>query len=299
MRLTILSLFISAIATNAFVTPQTARQPTLLKEINSVDDFAAEVVDKTETILGKADDLILNRVMRAVNHAPAIVTLKALGEAAGSSKYGIDAAASALSVSAPALLSVPAWTGNALRLVCVAQLASIAKSVLASDSDELSQGDIASTTAANWVAAKAISGGGLKWMALTAVVSGHSARNGADGDFTIHTAAMQILSSFSAVATILGAANAAPSIIPVLAGQTELVAGLGLAGYYIGATRSGNGTTKKVVNAAIIGGMLWSKIAGGALALTMGNLLQVGTLVTAGTAYVAYNAITSAKDALA
>ena len=67
MRLTILSLFISAIATNAFVTPQTARQPTLLKEINSVDDFAAEVVDKTETILGKADDLIREGVVLKVD----------------------------------------------------------------------------------------------------------------------------------------------------------------------------------------------------------------------------------------
>jgi len=272
--------------------------PTTLKEINSVDDICTDVTSKTETLLGKLDEFVLNRAMRIVNHAPALYTLKELGAAAGSSSYGIDAAASALSISAPAMLSVPAWTGNALRIACIAQLASIAKSVLASE-DELDQGDITALTAANLVAAKAISAGGLKWTALTAAVTGYGARNGADDGFNIKTASMQVLSSFFAVSTIFGVVDAIPSYVPLLSGQTEVVAGLGLLAYYGASNRDGNSTTKKVINAAVIGGMLWSKVAGGALALTSSNLLQVGTLVTAGTAYVAYGAIMKAKAALA
>ena len=302
MRLTTLCLIISAFTANAFAPPQQqTRVPTLLRDSNPVDKFFTDVVDKTETFLGKVDKLVLKRAMRVVNHAPVLYTLKELGTAAGSSNYGVDAAASAIAVAAPSMLAVPAWTGNVIRIVCAAQLASILKSVLASDDDELTQGDISATTAANWVAAKAITAASpLRWMALTSVVSGYAARTWeGDDKFNIHTASMQILSSFTAVATILGAANAVPSLVPILAGQSEIIAGLGLAGFYAAATRAKNGTTKKVVNAAVIGGILWSKIAGGALAMTMDNLLQVGTLVTVGTAYVAYGAIMKAKEALA
>lgn len=300
MRLTILCLIISAFTANAFITPLQTRAPTHLKDIKSVGDLCDDVVGKTEKLLGKIDEFVLKRAMRLVNHAPALYTLKELGTAAGSSKYGIDAAASALAIAAPSMLSVPAWTGNVLRVVCIAQIASIAKSVLATDDDELWQSDIAATTAANLAFAKVItSATPLRYMALTSVVSGYSARSASDSKMNIHNAAMQILSSFTAVATILGAVNALPAVVPILSGQPEIIAGLGLAGYYTAATRGANSTTKKVINAGVIGAILYGKIAGGALSLTMSNLLQFGTLVTVGTAYVAYGAVMKAKEALA
>lgn len=305
MRFSVFYLLAAAVATNAFAPTPTIRTPgvsftRLTADSDPVAELCDNVVSRTETVLGKVDELVLGRAIRLVNHLPALYTLKQLGAAAGSAKYGVDAAASAFSVASPALLGVPVALNNVWRLICIAQLASIAKSALANDRDELSQKDIAALTASNWAAAKILtSSTPLRWMAATSIISGYSARNGADGDLTIHTAALQLMSSFTAVATILGAANAAPAVVPFLAGKAELLAGLGLAGFYAAATRGGNGKTKKVVNAAVIGGILWSKIAGGALALTRSNLLNVGTLVTIGTAYVAYEAVTKAKDALA
>ena len=305
MRFSVFYLLAAAVTTSAFTPTQTIRSPgvsftRLTADSDPVAEICDNVVGKTEDVLGKVDEHILSRAMRLVNHVPALYTLRALGSAAGSSRYGIDAAASAFSVASPALLGVPTALNNVWRVICLAQVASIAKSALASDRDELSQRDIAALTASNWAAAKILtSGTPLRWMAATSVISGYSARNGGDGDLSIHNAALQLMSSFTAVATILGAANAAPSIVPFLAGKAELLAGLGLAGFYANASRAGNGQTKKIVNAAVIAGILWSKIQGGALALTTSNLLNVGTLVTIGTGYVAYEAIMKAKDALA
>jgi len=45
---------------------------------NALDDTAENCVSTTEKYVGKADDLVLNRAMRVVDHAPAFVTLKAL-----------------------------------------------------------------------------------------------------------------------------------------------------------------------------------------------------------------------------
>ena len=45
---------------------------------NALDDTAESCVSTTEKYVGKADDLVLNRAMRVVDHAPAFVTLKAL-----------------------------------------------------------------------------------------------------------------------------------------------------------------------------------------------------------------------------
>ena len=171
---------------------------------------------------------------------------------------------------------------------------------MASDGDELSQSDIAGLTVANWAATRAItSATPLRWLAATSIISGFSARNGGDGPITIHNAALQLMSSFTAVVTILGVTNAIPSVVPFMDGKAELLAGLGLVGMYANSNRNGNGTTKKVVNAAVIGGILWGRIAGGALALTRSNIVAFSTIVTAATAYVAYGTIMKAKEALA
>jgi len=45
---------------------------------NALDDTCESCVSTTEKYVGKADDLVLNRAMRVVDHAPAFVTLKAL-----------------------------------------------------------------------------------------------------------------------------------------------------------------------------------------------------------------------------
>ena len=61
-----------------------------------IDKVADEVADKTETTLGKFDDLIGKRAFTAANHAPALYTLYGLGKALGSSKFGLDALISML-----------------------------------------------------------------------------------------------------------------------------------------------------------------------------------------------------------
>ena len=301
----IATFFLLVASATAFVPQRSFR--TVPTQLTDSDDPVAElcdnVVSKTETVLGKIDDLVLNRAMRLVNHVPALFTLKQLGAAAGGSvRFGIDSAASAFpAVAAPAMLAVPTWTNNIWRIICAAQIASVAKSVLASDDDELSQNDISALAAANFAAREATTSGSLGWMALTSIISGYSARNSEsdDGSITIHNASMQLMSSYTAIATILGATNALPQIVPLLEGKAVVLSGLGLAGYYMASTRNGNSTTKKVVNAVVMGGILAGKVAGGALALTRANLLQVGTLITVATAYVAYGSIMNAKDALA
>lgn len=106
-------------------------------------------------------------------------------------------------------------------------------------------------------------------------------------------------SSITTIATILGVAAALPNLIPPLANLPELTAGIGLLAYHTMVNRKNNTKVKKVVSAGVIGGILWNQIQRGALALSLSNFLQVGTLVTAGTAYVAYVAIDKAREALA
>ena len=107
---------------------------------------------------------------------------------------------------------------------------------------------------------------------------------------------VQITSSLASVATVLGVAAQLPTVIPILQGQEQLTAVVGLMGYLGLATRDGNGVVKKVVNACVIGGVLVSKIAGGAL--NMGNLMRLDTVVTAATAYVAAVTIDKARNAV-
>jgi len=299
MRLSVLFLLPALVSAFAPVRPQIRTYSTRLME-NAVADTCEDVVSKTEDALGKADEYVLSRALRFVNHAPVLVTLGGFAKAAGSSKYGVDAAASTFKYASPAGLALPVWLGYAWPVICVAQIASVLKSSLASDGDELSQRDISVLAVANVAATRALtSATPLRWLAATSVISGYPARNGGDGDVTIHNAALQLMSSFTGAMTVLGAAARLPDVIPFLAGQAEITAGIGLAAYYVLATRKNNGTVKRLVNAGIIGGILASKIAGGALKLTASNLLSVGTLVTAGTAFVAVEAIRRAKDALA
>lgn len=265
---------------------------------DAVNDICKDVVSKTEAVIEKADSLVLKRAMRFVNHLPAYYTLQKFAIAAGSCKLGVDAAASVFSYSSPSLLPLPVWLNNIWKLSCIFQVGSLTKSALASDEDELSQSDITSLAAANFAAAKALSSGSLQWLVATSILSSYSARSGASSDLTIHNGSIQLISSFTTVAAILGVTAALPNVVPFLGGQQELLAVIGLASAYAVSTRAGNGTVKKVVNASVIGGILLSKIAGGALALSMSNLLQLGTIVTVGTAYVAFESIKTAKEAL-
>jgi hypothetical protein len=295
MRVT--TLFLLPALAFSFAPQQTIRTvPTRLTG-NAVDDLCSDVMSKTEAVVEKADNLILKRVMSAANHAPAFYTLKEFLSAAGSSKFGVDAAASAFSYSAPALLALPTWLNNVWRVACVFQIASLTKSVLKVDKDDLSQGDISALAAANFAATKALTSGSLQWLAATSILTSYSARNGGDSDLTIHNTGTQLVSSFTTAVAILGVAAAIPNIVPLLAGQEEILAAIGLAGTYVSTTRGDNGKIKKTVNALVIGGILWSKIVAG-VALNGETLLKFGTIITAGAAYVAFEAIKRAKDAL-
>jgi len=109
---------------------------------NEIDDAAEKIVSATEEYVRKADDLVVNRAMRVVDHAPAFFTLKALADAGGisaSMKNGLASNPAAFEGLGTAL-TVPSVMFNVWAAVCVFQALSLAKSALASDGNELSQG---------------------------------------------------------------------------------------------------------------------------------------------------------------
>ena len=226
-----------------------------------------------------------------------IVTLGALLKQLESTKFGLDIAPSALNIAAPAGLgSIPTWIGYALPVVVVTQVASILRSSLREDDDELSQEDISASAVSNFALARALQAPSTVNWAVAAIASGFYARKHGSEDPTMTNLSIQVTSSLASVATVLGVATKLPNVVPVLQGREPVTALVALLGYLGLASREGNGTVKKVVNAAVIGGVLVSKIASGAL--NVSNLLRVDTLVTAATAYVAAVSIDKARDAL-
>jgi hypothetical protein len=266
---------------------------------NELDDACEKVTDTTEEYIGKADDLIVSRVMRVADHGPMIWTLKALADKAGMSatRVGICAAPATFTGLGTAL-AVPTWCFNVWALIAVAQVASVAKSALASDGNELSQADITAHSVANWVAARAIgSATPLRDTLLTAVVSGYALRKGhGSGDVNVHNVALQLMASFSTVLSVLGLVSAISARIPLLNGASEIVSLLGVASYYVMATRSDNGTIKKAVNAGVVAGMLYAAVSGGiSVSMSVSSLLiNVGL---AGTVYVAYESVNRLRKA--
>jgi hypothetical protein len=295
MKLSI--LFLIPLAATAFA-PVARPSASRIKLFNEVDDACETVTSTTEDIVKKVDSLALTRVMRFVDHAPMLLTLKCLADKAGMSiaRSGITAGSGAFGGLATAL-PVSSWAFNIYAVAAVAQLASIAKSSLAENSNELSQGTITATAATNFMVTRAIgSANPLRDTALVALVSAHSLRtNGGDGAVTVHNAAVQLVSSFTTVLTVLGVVSAiAGKISFINAGVTSI---LGLASYYIMATRAGNGTVKKAVNAGIIGGVVYSRIAAGIkISLDLSSVVAAAT--TIGAAYVAYGAIDRLRKAV-
>jgi hypothetical protein len=288
----------AAFAPQAPLSVRVAPSPHLLKSVTTTAEACDEVTSKIDTVLEKADDLVVSRLFRVVNHAPVFVTLGVLAKQLGSAKWGLDIAPGALSISSPTYLAIPSWTGYVLRLIVFLQAASVAKSALANDHDDLSQDNISALAISNVALGRALASGSTVNWALAAIASGYGMRTGkSGGEATISTMAIQLTTAVATVATVMGGAAQLPSLVPFLANQAELTAGIGLAAFYTLATRGGNGKVKKVVNAAVAGGILWGRVAGGALALTMNNLVSVGTVVTAATAYVAYITIDTARTA--
>jgi hypothetical protein len=275
-------------------------RPSTLIARNEIDEACEKVTSTTEEYVGKADNLILNRAMRFFDHAPMIVTLKALTEKAGiSAKMWSVSSNPGAFAGVGTALAVPTWCYSIWTLIAVTQAASIVKSALASDGNELAQSDITASAVANFVAMRTIgSATPLRDTALTALVSGYALRQGnADGAVTVHKAAMQLMSSFTTVLTVLGLASAVCGKIPLIADASELISWVGVAAYYVVATREANGTVKKAVNAGVIGGMLWATLAGGvSIAANVGSLFKNVGIV--GMTYVAYRSINSAREAV-
>jgi hypothetical protein len=195
-------------------------------------------------------------------------------------------------------LAIPGWSAYIWSIIAVCQLASVAKSALADDSNDLSQTDISTLAASNFAAAKAISSAGnpLAYTAALALVSGYGARKGnAGGDVTLHNAAIQLMSSFATVLTVMGGVSALAARIGLLDGRTEIVRTVAVGAYYLVATRKGNTTVKKTVNAAIIGGYLWARMAASGVAFSTSSLLSVSLV---GAAYVTFVAVMQVKDAV-
>ena len=291
-------LFILPAMSLAFAPVRIHVVPSTIVRKNQVSEFCDNITGKTEDAIAKADDLVISRAMRLADHAPILVTLKALADKVGSSRWGIDAAPSAFAGQIGTALTIPTAVFNVWALISICQLASVAKSALADGQNELSQVDITSTAIANVMATRAIgSSTPLLATGLTALVSGYALRrNGADGAVTIHKAPMQIMSSFTTVLTVLGGVSALAAKLPLIKGRTEVVSTMGVAAYYLLATRRNNGTVRKAVNAGVVGGVLYARLAASGLALTTSSLLSVSL---AATAYVAYEAMMKLKNAIA
>jgi hypothetical protein len=277
-------------------------RPTLRASVVSepavIHDVADNVSGKIQSVLEKADDMVLKRAMRFVNHAPVIATLAAMISKLGSTKFGLDIAPSVLAITTPAGLGVPAWFGYCLPIMVVSQVAAVARSALA-DKDELSQEDISALAVSNFALTRALTASTPANWVIAAVASGYYARNGHGSEqANIKNLSIQVASSVSTAAAVLGLTAQIPTVIPFLRGQEEATALIGLISMLGLTTQDGNSKVKRVVNAAIVGGVLLSKIAGGALNLSMSNLLSKSIVVTAATAYVAAVAISRAQDAL-
>lgn len=251
--------------------------------------------------------MVLNRAMRIVDHAPAFFTLKALADAAGVELGLSPAAITALltgtldfSCGVTTAMAVPGFMYSTVTKAYILFAAlSLAKSALASDSNELSQADITAATAANFVATRAInSANGLRDTTILAIVSGYALRNGsASGDPTIHNIAPQLLSSFSTVLAILALVSAVAGKIPMVADCSQLVELLGVGAYYAMVNRGGNGTVKKAVNAGVLGGMLVHALQNGVtFGLNLSSLM--GNVVLAAGAFVTYQAVDSLRNAI-
>ena len=185
-------------------------------------------------------------------------------------------------------LSVPTWCFNVWALAAVAQLASVAKSALSSDRDELSQSDITAGAVSNWAAARMVgSANPLRDTIVAAVVSGYALRNNnADGAVNVHNASTQLIASFTTLA-ILGTISAAVARIAFLQDIPQVTTLLGVAAMYVINARAGNGTVKKAVNSGMIAGILYNRLlqgvsfaANGASIMSNLALLAMATVAT-------------------
>jgi len=281
-----------------FTRPTPALNAIDIPEVDAINEITDDVSGKVQDAVGKIDDLVLKRIVRAVNHAPVLVTLSTLLSSLGSSKFGVDIGPGALSFITPAGLSVPTWVGYTIPILVASQAAAVVRSALA-DSDELSQGDISAMAVSNWAMTKALSSGSMCSWVTAAIASNYYGRNGGGSEApSIKNLSIQVASSVSTAAAVLAVSTNLPKWIPFLSGQPELTAVIGLLGLLGVTTGDGNGKVKKLVNGAIAGGMLLKAIAGGALSLTTKNILSTGFVVTAATAYVAAAALKRANDAL-
>jgi len=265
-----------------------------------VEGIITQATDLTEEYSGKADNLVLNRAMRVFDHSPQLFTLKALMDKAGISvsTTGVASNPEVFGGLATAL-SVPTWCFNIWAVIAVTQITSIAKSVLSSDGNELSQGDITAASVANFAAVRAIgSTAPLRDNVILALVSAYNMRKGTSaGDVTLSNASTQLMSSFTTVVAVLGVVAKVAPKIPVIGSNPATTNLLGVTAMYAIATRSGNGKTKLAVNAGILTGIVAAAISGGvSVSASISSILSNFGLI--GIAYTTFKALNSLKAAV-
>lgn len=293
MKFSLCLLILPAMAAAFAPAPRLSHPSVQLK--SSIAEIPDEVISKTEELVGKADDVVLKRAMRFADHAPILITLRMLAEKAGdASKLGVNIHP-ASAVASP--LAIPGWSGYVWSIIAICQLASVAKSTLADGGNDLSQQDITTLSVSNYAASQALgSANPLASTAALALVSGYAAREGnGAGEVTIHNAALQLMSSFATVLTVMGGVSALAARVGLLDGRTEIVRTLAVGAYYLLVNRAGNSTVKKSVNAGILGGYLWARMAASGIAFTTSSLLSVSLV---GAAYVTFLAVMKVKDAV-
>ena len=263
---------------------------------NEVEELANDVTSKAEDVLEKVDNNIVKRGIRLLNHVPIVFTLRELGRAVSSTRFGIDAAPSAFAgaVSSPALLSLPNYVFYAWPLVAIAQLAEVSVSALAGDQSELSQTDITVLSVANLAAAQAIaSARPLPWLAAAGILSAYPLRQGgrSSDETSLLSTSFQLMSSFAVVTSLLTVMARASGALPDFRFKGEVVSSAALFLYYAVVNRDGNGLVKRAVNFGTIAAITASRLL--AIGGLTTELLSVSLLGAVGVSWVALTKVST------
>lgn len=299
MKLACFTLFLLSSSVSGFAPHRPLKHTSKLIQYNEIDNVCETLTDTADDALEQADKYVLNRAKRVLDHAPMLWTLQQLYKKAGMvvNSKTINANPSVFS-NLPTALSVPTWCFGVWAVIMVSQVVSVVSSSLKSDNNDLSQADITATSMANFMAMQAIgSANPLRATALTALVSGYGVRI-RNEQTTIHSLGLQLMSSFTAVLTVLGVASRVATL-PFMASwwPAEATGLLGVLGYYVLATRGKNRTLKDGIHLGTLAGIVVNRLRDGvSLSLNLSSVLAGAT--TLGAAYVTYLAADRVREAV-
>lgn len=295
----------STIKPNPCIKDQSEKNhPSTFFSLRGGSQLRNSVTDQAESVLKVADDVVVDRAVRIVNHVPALASLAYFGLISSasmmmSSMTDVDKMPATLAsvltrgVGAtsnnefarlfPTLITPPAPVFLVWPLIAVVQLVLVTLSALRpGDSPVFSQDDLSALSTANlassaWliVSSFATEGnlpiGSFLVLPFVPVLSGFPLRafgsSGGDAtSITLRNLPFQIFSSFTTVASFLALTVELlhGGRIPFFGGRQEICALVFLGLYAINADRAANGPVKRFVNAGAITGILIKRLLEGA-----------------------------------